>query len=141
MIWTYNKYHIQYTGIGIHIATSHSSFTTGASPNNTYAVIISQYYYRYSRLDLYCCSNSSLSSVGLLKTPSGYNYSSGSHNSIRVAGFQSNSRYTGCIQVTVQSSYFSLREPGIYTCQLPDSSGHIQEAMFGLYTSRSKQYK
>ena len=113
-----------------------------AQPNNTYLSIYSTGYSSnsYYRFDIYCCSNrSSYSNVGSFTEPYGNTYTS-NFNYMRIDRYSSSSTYAGCVQFYGYQhpyNYFSYN-PGVYTCNIPDSSGETQRLNFALYGYNSK---
>ena len=115
-----------------------------AQPNNTYLSIYSGRYssagYSTTRFNVYCCSNrSSQSNVGSFTDPNGYTYTSNFYE-LRIDRYSYSSTYAGCIRLYGYEGYSnSLSYPsGVYTCNIPDSSGQTQRVNFALYGYNSK---
>ena len=115
-----------------------------AQPNNTYLSIYSTRYSspgnsRY-RFIIYCCSNqSSYSNVGSITDPYGNTYTGNIHD-LRIDRYSSSSAYAGCVRLygyEYYSSSFSYN-PGVYMCNIPDSSGQTQRVNFALYGYNSE---
>ena len=111
-----------------------------AQPNNTYLSIYSA---RYSssnsyRFDVYCCSNrSSYSNVGSFTEPNGNTYTS-SFNYMTIERYSSSSTYAGCVRLYGYQNYYFSYNPGVYTCNIPDSSGQTQRVNFAFYGYNSE---
>ena len=134
------------TGAGIYVSSSqHYAGRQANQPNNTYlSVYSSGYYYTgyhsYTRFSLYCCSGSSSSNIGSFTDPYGRTYTY-NFNDIRVERYSSSSSYAGCIQMYGYDSYIydSLSyNPGVYICNIQDTSGRTQTVTFALYNYNSK---
>ena len=115
-----------------------------AQPNNTYLSIYSGTRsganYEYVRFNIYCCSNQSYhSNVGSFMDPVGSTYA-GNFNSLRIERYSSSSTYAGCIRLYGYRYYYSYLSytSGVYTCNIPDSSGRTQRVNFALYDYNSK---
>ena len=115
-----------------------------AQANNTYLSIYSGTYssagYSNTRFNVYCCSNrSSQSNIGSFTDPHGNTYNSNFYD-LRIQRYSYSSTYVGCIQLYGYESYYSsLYYPsGVYTCNIPDSSGQTQRVNFALYGYNSK---
>ena len=126
------------TGAGIYASTS-PLYSNRSLSNNS---IITSYTgsYRYdsgTRMDFYCCSNSTTSgSTGSFIGLNGNSYS----GRISVERYNYSSGYAGCIRLyldKVHRSYsqniLSTSEQGIYTCHMPDSTGKNIDVSVGIY--------
>ena len=140
-----------------------------SQPNNTYVVVDtgSYNYNDYIRLKLYCCSNTTSSSVGSFTFPNNVTRTSG-YDYFRITRFSSGNSYTGCILMDIyyyyrhrQNCYYyndwygvrytcnqvydnslvlSSSETGTYSCNIPDVSGNLQKVYFALNSEGSKYY-
>ena len=116
-----------------------------AQPNNTYLSIYSSTYSGanngYYRFDIYCCSNwLSYSNIGSFTDSYGNTYS-GNFYDLRVNRYGNlGSTYEGCIRMYGYKVYYYQLSynPGVYTCNIPDSSGRTQRVNFALYGYNSK---
>ena len=135
-----------HAGAGIYVSSSQYYAGRQANqPNSTYLSIYSSSYYStnyYSdtRFILYCCSGSSSSYIGsFTDSYYGYTYTS-NFNNIRVVRYDSTSSYAGCVQMNGYRSYrYTLSyHTGVYTCNIPDSTGQTQTVNFALYNYNSK---
>ena len=124
-------------GAGIYVSSSQLSYTSSSLPNNS---IITSYphsvYYRhtYTRMDFYCCSNSSTSgSTDTFIGVNGYSYS----GRISIDRYSSSSNYPGCMRLYLYKHRYGnqnyLSEQGIYTCRMPDSAGRNIDVSVGIY--------
>lgn len=110
-----------------------------AQPDNTYVNIDSYRASGYSRVVLYCCLNSSSGYIGSFTEPTGSTYSS-NFREIRVHQYGSSSEYAGCIRFEgykYRYSYLNYN-PGVYTCNIRDSSGVTHRVNFAVYSQSSK---
>ena len=107
-------------------------------PSNSFATVIG---YRgccsSTRLQMYCCSNSTSSNVGSFTFPDGVVRSSNYWNA-DIDRFSWSSSYSGCIELDFSYYYyysFSLSSSydGVYTCTIPDSAGNSLQEYIGLY--------
>ena len=127
-------------GTGIYVDTSQGTgtgLTTGAQPDNSYAIVDIGDGYHNIRFSMYCCSNSS-SSQGTVIFPNGVTRYRNSYDDgyvIRYTG--SSDMYGGCVRFYFSASYyyysFYLSYPGIYTCSFGDN----QINNIGLYSEGS----
>ena len=121
-------------GIGIYVSTSNYHNYVGVA-NNSLIIRESSSCSRCS-IDLYCYSNSTLSSAGYIIFPNGGRvYSDSSYYSMSVfrtspSGINMYNRY-----------YYYPGYYGIYTCELPDSEGNTLEASIGIYSSTPSMTK
>ena len=130
------------TGAGIYVTNSQVSYSSSSLPNNTIITCYTGYLTRYSylyktfrRMGFYCCSNSTTSgSTGSLLGLNGNSYS----GRISVQRFSSSSSHAGCMFVYLDGSYstqnyLSASEEGIYTCNMPDSTGRNIDVSVEIY--------
>ncbi len=104
--------------------------STGPQPNNSYAIVDTGSVYRSTtRVDIYCCSNTSTS--GSITFPSGYT-TSGNYWNLYVQQYNYYNQYYRCVRFyysTWSSFTLSSSYHGIHTC----SFGNNQKASIGLY--------
>ena len=141
-------------GAGVYVTRSVShGGRQSAQPNDTYIVVDTgnNRYSDYIRLKLYCCSNATYSNVGSFTFPDGSTRSR-NYDDFRITRYSSSSAYAGCIFMDIYyynhcsgwycnpDIYFSLAssQKGVYTCNIPDASGHTQNVNFALYSEGSK---
>ena len=123
----------------MYVHTAHSSHTSivhmeGAQPSNSFATIHTTTGY-YTRLSLYCFTNSSSPYVGSFTFPNGavrtshvppaYIYRNYYHGYITLE-YHNSSRY---------SFTLSPDAVGIHTCTLPDSEGNLLLEHTGIYNA------
>ena len=133
-----------YVGVGIYIQYARNSHVLGAQPSNSFATVTDSYY-SSTRVDLYCCSNSTSASGASITVPHGSTYTSNFWHG-QIYHSYSSSSYPGCIRLRYYDyrSHFHLSSSydGIHTCNIPDSQGHILHENIGLYdegfSSKSK---
>ena len=127
-------------GAGIYVTNSRLSYSSLSLPNNS---IITSYTgsvsYRssYTRMEFYCCSNSTTSrSTGTFIGVNGNSYS----GSINIEHYSYSSSTAGCMRlrlykryVSYSQYYLSSSEEGIYTCRMPDSAGRNIDVNVGIY--------
>ena len=114
------------TGAGTYVYSSRSL------PNNSIITTYEHGYYRRTRMNSYCCSNSSTSgSTSTFIGLDGNSYS----GRISVERYSSSSQYAGCMHLYLYSTYgLSTSEQGIYTCHMPDSTGRNIDVNVGIYS-------
>ena len=121
------------TGAGIYVDDSY--YVNRLAVNNNSLIVQKPNYCRYCKIDVFCYSNSTSSSVGYYEFP----------NNGRV--YSDNSYYRYTVSRTNPSgiriySYYRY-EPdiwGIFTCELPDSEGNTVETSIGIYSSMPSMY-
>ena len=118
------------------------SGSQAAQPENAY---INVYYGAYStssssRVNIYCCSNSSSSYIGSFREPYGSTYTS-NFRDMRIERYSSSSAYAGCIRLEGYEPYYrSLNYiSGIYTCNVQNRNGHTHYVNFALNNEYGKQ--
>ena len=105
---------------------------------NNSIVVVSSYrsYSCYDRLKVYCYSDASSHSLGYVTAYDGYRYYSGSHNYLTVSRLNP----AGLLLQYRACRYRSLPS-GVYTCEIPDSSGMINEFSIAVYSSTPGMYE
>ena len=122
------------------MTTSQLSYSSSSLRNNsiiTSSTRYRSYSYSLTRMEFYCCSNSSTSgSTGTFIGVNGYSYS----GTINVARYSSSSSYAGCMRLyvykrryTSSQYYLSFSDEGIYTCRMRDSVGRNIDVSVGIY--------
>ena len=125
-----------YAGAGIYVYHAISSNTgssygrQGSQPNNSYAVVDTGLGSRSTRLEMYCCSNSSSSNTSFT-FPNGYTTSSNYKN----AHIAIESINSGCFvfHYHYNRRYNFTLLKGVHTCSIPDSNGNNIDVHIGLY--------
>ena len=129
------------TGAGIYVTTSQLSYSSSSLiPNNSIITSYTRsrsYSYSLTRMEFYCCSNSTTSgSTSTFIGVNGYSYSA----TINVECYSSSSSYAGCMRLyvykrsyTYSQYYLSSSDEGIYTCCMPDSTGRNIDVNVGIY--------
>ena len=157
-----------YTGAGIYVTRSISyAGRQAAQPKDTYMVVDtgSNSYSNFIRLKLYCCSNATSGSVGSFTFPNRLTRTS-NYDYFRITRFSAGDDHAGCIymdiyynrqrdncyyryerwygnrrvcdRVTDNTFALSNSQTGMYSCNIPDASGHSQNVYFALYSEGSK---
>ena len=138
---------VSIAGIGIYLEKAYSSHTSASrlygevtggqvQPSNTFASVF--YSSESTRVDLYCCTNTTDTSDGGFRVPTGHEYSGNFGNS-QVGRINLDTPYTGCIRLYYylwrtqgfNPSYYDL--DGIHTCVLPDSNGNRLRENFAIH--------
>ena len=126
-------------GAGIYVTTSQLSYSSSSLPNNS--IITSNtdsfgYWSSYTRMEFYCCSNSTSGSTGTFIGVNGNSYS----GNINIERYSYSSSTAGCMRLYLHKSYrsssqyyLSSSEQGIYTCRMPDSAGRNIDVSVGIY--------
>lgn len=122
-------------GAGIHVVNSYYTRNKPVS-NNALIVQQSSCYSNCRKVDFYCYSNSTSSSVGYVYFPNNVRYYSSSSNYYMTVSRVS----PGGIHIY---NYYrnSPSVWGIYTCQIPDSRGRTLERNIGVYSSTPSMYQ
>ena len=125
-------------GAGIHVRHS-INHNTGSSfhqrkpqPANSYAVVDTGAaflsYYGYKRIEIGCCSNSSIPPNGSFTFPNGHTTSSNYGNA---NVYRSDN---GCYIFAMNNTgIITLLYSGVYTCSIDDSNGNNIDVHIGLY--------
>ena len=119
-------------GAGIYVVSSRD-YVNKAVPNND-LIVQRSCSNNFCKVDFYCYSNSSSTSVGYIYYPNNVRRYSGHYYDITVsrqspAGIRATNEYTRTPDVW-----------GIYTCQIPDSRGSMLEKNIGIYSSMPSMY-
>ena len=132
----HNKFYA--AGIGIYVVYAHSSHTSsssgGVQPSNSFATA-EGYGVSYTRVSIYCCTNTSNTNNGRFVIPTGSEYS----NNFGNYGHINYYNHYGCIRLRYYRYYYDYFYPssynydGIHTCKLPDSNGNYLYENFGVY--------
>ena len=132
----------QHVGAGIYVSSSRYGYAgrQASQPDNTYINVDSGTgsSYSSSRFNLYCCSNSTASSVGSFTDPYGNTYT-GNFNDLRISRYSSGETNTGCIRMEGYEYYRNhiSYTSGVYTCNIRDSTGQTQYVNFALYSGKA----
>ncbi len=129
--------------------------TTGPQPNNSYAIVDTGYsnINSYTRVSIYCCSNSSYS-TGSITLPNSAVTTRNYGNYIKMSRFRGSyyaNLYAGCMKLfhysrvnyysSSSSIYYTLSSSyrGIYTCNILDSNNVNIPLSFGIYGEGSRK--
>ena len=140
-----NFFILHFVGPGIYVQRSLGSAVSGSygvqgpQPSSSYALVDVGYASSliYTRLNMYCCSNTTNPSASFTY-PDGH-VSSGSYWGSQVQRHTGSSAYAGCYQFYYSFSSFrsysfgSSGYAGIYACSMSDSRGRTQVLNIGLY--------
>jgi len=128
------------TGAGIFVSYSTGTgvySSTGAQPNNSYAMIYNGITYYNYQFDMYCCSNTT-SSSGSITIPSGHTYSSNYWYG-RIYRYSGSNTYAGCVQLQNYYNCYCCRlqlsssYAGIHTCNIPDDQGNELQVSIAIH--------
>ena len=116
------------TGAGIYVSNSHHVNQLPVSNNSLIVQKPNSCY--YCKIDVYCYSNSTSSSVGYYKFPNNQRiYSNNDYYDYTIGRITSSG-------IRIRSYRYDTPDIwGIFTCELPDSEGNTVEASIGIYSS------
>ena len=120
-------------GAGIYVDDSYH--VNNLAVNNNSLIVQKPNSCYYCKIDIYCYSNSTSSSVGYYKFPTNQRVDSdGRHYDYTIGRINPSG-------IRIRS--YSTRTPdvwGIFTCELPDSEGNTVETSIGIYSSMPSIY-